>query len=128
MKFDKLTIKAQGIGRGADLAQEGQNQVVDIPHVLTALLSEGIPTDTRSSAEHGHIAIAQRGGSRGAGESEQVYLSRELSKAFKTAKEAVAGDEYISTEHLLRYRGRRDRGAQERIQEVRYYEDSIPVR
>jgi ATP-dependent Clp protease ATP-binding subunit ClpB len=42
MKLDKLTIKAQeALSEAQTLAQEGQNQVVDIPHVLTALLSEG---------------------------------------------------------------------------------------
>lgn len=111
MKFDKLTIKAQeALAEAQSLAQEGQNQVVDIPHLLTALLSEGgIPTqilgklgvNTAIVREIAQREIAKL--PRVQGESEQVYISRELSKAFKTAeKEAKSlGDEYISTEHLL---------------------------
>jgi ATP-dependent Clp protease ATP-binding subunit ClpB len=111
MKFDKMTIKAQGaLAEAQSLAQEGSNQVVDIPHVLTALLAEGgIPTQIlgKLGVNTGIVReIAQREAAKLPkvhGESEQVYLSRELSKAFKTAeKEAKSlGDEYISTEHLL---------------------------
>ena len=111
MKFDKLTIKAQeALSEAQTLAQEGQNQVVDIPHVLTALLSEGgIPIQIlgKLGVNTGIVReIAQREAAKlpkVQGESEQVYLSRELSKAFKTAeKEAKSlGDEYISTEHLM---------------------------
>ncbi|MEW6143909.1 MAG: ATP-dependent chaperone ClpB [Thermodesulfobacteriota bacterium] len=111
MKFEKLTIKAQeALAEAQSLAQEGSNQVVDIPHVLTALLAEGgIPTQIlgKLGVNTGIVReIAQREIAklpRVQGESEQVYLSRELSKAFKTAeKEAKSlGDEYISTEHLL---------------------------
>ncbi len=111
MKFDKLTIKAQeALAEAQTLAQEGQNQVVDIPHVLTALLSEGgIPIQIlgKLGVNTGIVReIALREAAKlpkVQGESEQVYLSRELSKAFKTAeKEAKSlGDEYISTEHLM---------------------------
>lgn len=111
MKFDKLTIKAQeALSDAQSLAQEGSNQVVDIPHVLVALLSEGgIPTQIlgKLGVNTGIVReIAQREIGklpRVQGESDQVYLSRELSKAFKAAeKEAKSlGDEYISTEHML---------------------------
>lgn len=111
MKFDKMTIKAQeALAEAQSLAQEGQNQVVDIPHLVTALLSEGgIPTQIlgKLGVNTGIVReIAQREIAKlpkVQGESEQVYISRELSKAFKTAeKEAKSlGDEYISTEHLL---------------------------
>ena len=83
---------------------------MDIPHVLTALLSEGgIPIQIlgKLGVNTGIVReIALREAAKlpkVQGESEQVYLSRELSKAFKTAeKEAKSlGDEYISTEHLL---------------------------
>jgi len=45
MKFDKLTIKAQeALAEAQSLAKESNNQVVDIPHILIALLAEdGIP-------------------------------------------------------------------------------------
>ncbi len=111
MKFDKLTIKAQeALAEAQSLAQESNNQVVDIPHVLIALLAEdGIPAQVLGKIganinsvrglaqdEVGKLPKVQ-------GDSDQVYLSRELSKAFKTAeKEAKSlGDEYLSTEHLL---------------------------
>ena len=111
MKFDKLTIKAQeALSEAQSLAQEGSNQVVDIPHVLVALLSEGgIPIQIlgKLGVNTGivrEIALREAGKlPKVQGESDQVYLSRELSKAFKAAeKEAKSlGDEYISTEHLL---------------------------
>jgi ATP-dependent Clp protease ATP-binding subunit ClpB len=111
MKFDKLTIKAQeALSEAQSLAQEGSNQVVDIPHVLVALLAEGgIPTqilgklgvNTAILREIAQREIAKL--PKVQGESDEIYLSREVSKAFKAAeKEARSlGDEYISTEHLL---------------------------
>jgi len=111
MKFDKLTIKAQEtIAEAQSLAQEASNQVIDIPHVLTALLSEGgIPAQIlgKLGVNAGIIReLAQKEAAKlpkVQAESDQVYLSRELTKAFNTAeKEAKSlGDEYISTEHLL---------------------------
>jgi ATP-dependent Clp protease ATP-binding subunit ClpB len=111
MKFDKLTIKAQeALSEAQSLAQEGSNQLVDIPHVLVALLAEGgIPTqilgklgvNTAILREIAQREIAKL--PKVQGESDEIYLSREVSKAFKAAeKEARSlGDEYISTEHLL---------------------------
>ena len=41
MKFDKLTIKAQeALAEAQSLAQELQNQVIDITHVLRGLVGE----------------------------------------------------------------------------------------
>lgn len=111
MKFDKLTIKAQeALAEAQSLAEENKNQVIDIAHVLDALLTEGgIPSQIIGKI--GANAQIVRDVARSAiaklpkveAEGDQVYLSRELSKAFKTAeKEAKSlGDEYISTEHLL---------------------------
>ena len=111
MKFDNLTIKAQEALVGAqNLAIESKNQIIDIPHLLLALISEqGIPTeilgqlnanaqDIREAAEKDLAKIPKV-----EVESDQVYASKELSKCFKSAaKEAKdLGDEYISTEHLL---------------------------
>ena len=47
MKFDKLTIKAQEALVGAqNLAADEKNQIIDISHLLIALLAEqGIPTE-----------------------------------------------------------------------------------
>ncbi|MCZ6527186.1 MAG: ATP-dependent chaperone ClpB [Candidatus Dadabacteria bacterium] len=111
MKFDKLTIKAQeALAEAQSLAQERNNQVIDIPHIMIALLTEdGIPGQV--VAKLGTNLDVVRGLAQDEvnklpkvqGDSDQVYLSRELNKAFKTAeKEAKSlGDEYLSTEHLL---------------------------
>jgi len=111
MKFDKLTIKAQeALAEAQSLAKESNNQVVDIPHILIALLAEdGIPGQV--IAKLGINLNVVRGLAQDEvnklpkvkGDTDEVYLSRELSKAFKTAeKEAKSlGDEYLSTEHLL---------------------------
>jgi len=111
MKFDKLTIKAQeALSEAQSLAQEEKNQVIDIAHILFVLLSEqGIPTEIisklganvaeiKSISEKAYKALPKV---EGAGD--QIYVSRELSQALRTAeKEAKSlGDEYISTEHLL---------------------------
>ena len=41
MKFENLTIKAQESLVGAqNLAIENKNQIIDVPHLLLALLSE----------------------------------------------------------------------------------------
>ena len=111
MKFDKLTIKAQeAIAEAQSLAQESNNQVIDIPHVLIALLAEdGIPGQVIAKLGTNPNVIRSLAQDevnklpKVKGDSDQVYLSRELSKAFKTAeKEAKSlGDEYLSTEHLL---------------------------
>ena len=111
MKFDKMTIKAQeALAEAQSLARDGSNQVIDIPHVLLALLQEGgIPGQILGKlGVNANIVreLAQKEVNklpRVQGESDQVYLSRELSKAFNSAeKEAKSlGDEYISTEHLL---------------------------
>jgi ATP-dependent Clp protease ATP-binding subunit ClpB len=111
MKFDKLTIKAQqALSEAQTLAQDESNQVIDIPHVLFVLLSEqGIPNEVisklganvqsiKESSEKEYKSLPKV---QGAGD--QIYVSRELSQALRTAeKEANSlGDEYISTEHLL---------------------------
>jgi ATP-dependent Clp protease ATP-binding subunit ClpB len=111
LKFDKLTIKAQeALAEAQSLAEENKNQVIDIAHLLDALLMEGgIPGQIigKIGANAGVVRDVARSAigklPKVETDSDQVYLSRELSKAFKTAeKEAKSlGDEYISTEHLL---------------------------
>jgi ATP-dependent Clp protease ATP-binding subunit ClpB len=111
MKFDKLTIKAQeALAEAQSLAQERSNQVIDIPHIMIALLTEdGIPGQviaklgTNLNVVRGLAQDEVNKLPKVQGDSDQVYLSRELNKAFKTAeKEAKSlGDEYLSAEHLL---------------------------
>jgi len=111
MKFDKLTIKAQeALALAQSLAQDEKHQVLDMPHLLTALLAEqGIPTEileklgikpeiVRNLAKEELLKLPKV-----EGDADQSYVSRELSKAFKTAENEAKslGDQYISTEHLL---------------------------
>ncbi len=111
MKFDKLTIKAQeALSEAQSIAQTERNQIIDIPHLILALLSEqGIPTEIlgkigvnpqiiRGLAQKEIAKLPKVDGG-----SDQVYLSREASQSFSTAeKEAKSmGDEYVSTEHLF---------------------------
>lgn len=111
MKFDKLTIKAQeAIASAQSLAEDNNNQVVDVPHLLVSLIAErGIPTEileklgvkpenVRKIADEELKKIPKVEAEEG-----QTYVSRELSKVFKTAESEMKdlGDQYISTEHLL---------------------------
>lgn len=111
MKFDKLTIKAQeAIASAQNLSRDEKHQVVDIPHAIIALFAEqGIPTEIIEKLgikPESVRKIAQKALDKlpkVETDTDQSYVSRELSNAFRTAeKEAQAiGDEYISTEHLL---------------------------
>lgn len=111
MKFDKLTIKAQeALGEAQSIAQREKHQVIDIPHLLLALLNEeGIPGEiigkigvnpqvVRDIAkkELGFLPKVEAA-------TEQLYLSRESSQALNTAEQEAKslGDEYTSTEHIL---------------------------
>jgi ATP-dependent Clp protease ATP-binding subunit ClpB len=111
MKWEKLTIKAQeALAEAQSIAQNERHQVIDVPHVLLALLSEtGIVTEilgklgVNPEMLRGIATRELRALPRVEGAAEQAYLSREMSAALGTAdREAKAmGDEYISTEHIL---------------------------
>jgi ATP-dependent Clp protease ATP-binding subunit ClpB len=111
MKLDKFTIKAQeALEEAQSIAQRENHQVIDIPHLLIALLNEeGIPSEIISKIGANPQIIRDlaqkelRFLPRVEGGTDRLYLSRELSQALNTAEqEAKAlGDEYISTEHLL---------------------------
>src|SRR3990170_3834983 len=111
MKWEKLTIKAQeAITEAQSVAEREKHQLIDIPHVLLALLAEdGILTEILgkigvnpqivrdlAKKELGYLPKVE-------GNKEQLYLSREMSQVLSTAgQEAKSlGDEYISTEHIL---------------------------
>jgi ATP-dependent Clp protease ATP-binding subunit ClpB len=111
MKWEKLTIKAQeAITEAQSIAEREKNQVIDIPHVLLALLAEdGIPSEIigkigvnpqtirdLARRELGYLPRVEGGRA-------ELYLSREMSQVLSTAgQEAKSlGDEYISTEHIL---------------------------
>src|SRR3989337_2249728 len=111
MKWEKLTIKAQeAITEAQSIAEREKHQLIDIPHVLLALLAEdGIPTEILgkiginpqivrdlAKKELGYLPKVE-------GNKEQLYLSREMSQVLSTAAQEAKslGDEYISTEHIL---------------------------
>src|ERR1700752_2176932 len=111
MKWERLTIKArEAIEEAQSIAQSEKHQVIDIPHVLLALLNEkGIASEII-----GKIAVTPqvirdiarrelRLLPKVEGATDQIYLSREMSQVLSTAeKEAKSlGDEYTSTEHIL---------------------------
>jgi ATP-dependent Clp protease ATP-binding subunit ClpB len=111
MKFDKLTIKAQeALSEAQSIAQTERNQIIDIPHLVLALLAvEGIPTEIlgKIGVNPQQIrGIAQKEIAKLPkvdGGTDKAYLSREASQSFSTAEKEVKsmGDEYISTEHLF---------------------------
>ena len=108
---EKLTLKAQqALVEAQNLARNGGNQVVDLPHLLSALLREpGIPAQIleRLGADAPSLekAAAEQSAKipRVEGTSERVYAGAGLDSALRSADaEARAlGDAYVSTEHLL---------------------------
>ncbi len=108
---EKFTLKAQeAILEARNAASDGGNQVIDLPHLFLALVSQpGMPTRILSRLESDPQALAQAATQqisrlpRVKGASEQIYMSGELDSAIRSAdKEAQClGDAYVSTEHLL---------------------------
>jgi ATP-dependent Clp protease ATP-binding subunit ClpB len=111
MKWDKLTIKArEAIEEAQSIAQTEKHQVIDIPHVLLALLNEkGIASEILGKIVVNPQVIRDLARKelrllpKVEGATDQIYLSREMNQALNTAgQEAKSlGDEYISTEHVL---------------------------
>ncbi len=108
---ERLTLKAQqALAEAQNLARDGKNQMVDPPHLLSALLREpGIPTRIleRLGADVPRLekAVSEQVGKlpRVEGSSERTYAGAGLNSAVRAADgEARAlGDAYVSTEHLL---------------------------
>ena len=111
MKWEKLTIKAQeAIQEAQSMAQSEKHQLIDVPHVLLALLDEeGIPSQVIGKIGVNPQVIRDLAKKelrllpKVEGAPDQIYLSREMSQVLNTAgQEAKSlGDEYISTEHIL---------------------------
>ena len=108
---EKFTLKAQeAILEARSAASDSGNQVIDLPHLFAALVSQpGMPirileqlgSDFRVLAQTAAEQISKLPKVKGA--SDQIYMSRELDSAIRSAdKEAKdLGDAYVSTEHLL---------------------------
>lgn len=108
---EKFTLKAQGaILEARNTASDNANQVIDLPHLFAALLSQpGMPTkilerlgsEPRALLRRAEEQISRLPKVKGA--SDQIYMSRELDSAIRSAGEEAQrlGDTYVSTEHLL---------------------------
>ncbi|MDE0519094.1 MAG: type VI secretion system ATPase TssH, partial [Candidatus Dadabacteria bacterium] len=94
---EKFTLKAQeAILEAQNAASDGGNQVIDLPHLFAALVSQpGMPTkilerlesDPRELARTAAEQISKLPKVKGA--SDQIYMSRELDSAIRSAdKEA----------------------------------------
>jgi len=110
MRFDKFTLKSQeAIASAQDIARDFEHQVVDVEHLLLALLMqddgivseiiEKIGVNTKVISQKIKQELARRPKVTGS----QMYMSPQLEKvlsnAFKEAKEFK--DDYVSVEHLL---------------------------
>jgi len=110
MKLDRYTEKAQEAIVGAQrLATDAQSPVLDVEHILAALLQdpEGIPaaTLTRLGADPAQLnvelsaVLSRRAKIQGGQLSLDPRASQLIQRAEDEAKRL--GDEYVSTEHLL---------------------------
>ena len=108
---EKFTLKAQeAILEARNAAGDSENQVIDLSHLFAALVSQpGMPTRILEQLGSDPRALAQIAAEQISklpkveGTSDQIYMSRELDSAIRSAdKEAQnLGDAYVSTEHLL---------------------------
>ncbi|MCD6422989.1 MAG: ATP-dependent chaperone ClpB, partial [Elusimicrobia bacterium] len=110
MRFDKFTIKSQeAIASAQDIARDFEHQVVDVEHLLLALLmqDEGIVSEiiekiganTKVISQKIKEELARRPKVTGSQMYMSFQLEKVLSNAFKEAQEFK--DEYVSVEHLL---------------------------
>ncbi len=108
---EKFTLKAQeAILEARSAASDSENQVIDLPHLFAALVSQpGMPIRILEQLGSDFRVLAQTAAEQISklpkvkGTSDQIYMSRELDSAIRSAdKEAKdLGDAYVSTEHLL---------------------------
>ena len=108
---EKLTLKAQeAILEARNLASDRGNQLIDLPHLFTALVSQrGMPTKILEQLGSDPLALAQMAAEqisklpRVEEPSDRIYISRELDSAIRSAEKEAQNleDVYLSTEHLL---------------------------
>ncbi|UCD35748.1 MAG: ATP-dependent chaperone ClpB, partial [Nitrospiraceae bacterium] len=112
MRTDKFTIKSQeAIQQAQDLAQQKGNQQVDVEHLFSVLLEEGIAleiirslgVDVDTLKKEIEAIIDKMPKVLGPSPAGQLYITQELKNVFESAfKEAEhLKDEYVSVEHLL---------------------------
>lgn len=108
---EKFTLKAQEAILDAQNAASGSgNQVIDLPHLFAALVSQsGMPTKILERLGSDPQALARTAAQQISkfpkvkGASDQIYMSREVGSAIRSAEKEARhlGDIYVSTEHLL---------------------------
>jgi ATP-dependent Clp protease ATP-binding subunit ClpB len=112
MRPDKFTTKSQeAIQKAQDLAQNKGNQQVDVEHLLSVLIEEGIAleilkslgTDITELKKEINAELDKMPKVLGSSPIGQLYVTQELKNVFESAmKEAEhLQDEYVSVEHLL---------------------------
>ncbi len=112
MRPDKFTTKSQeAIQKAQDLAQNKGNQQVDVEHLLSVLIEEGIAleiltslgTDITELKKDIKAELDKMPKVLGSSPVGQLYVTQELKNVFESAmKEAEhLQDEYVSVEHLL---------------------------
>ncbi|TNF55584.1 ATP-dependent chaperone ClpB [bacterium] len=112
MRTDKFTIKSQeAIARAQQLAQQKGNQQVDVEHLLSVLLEEGIALEIVKMLGTDVHALVQELGAEmekfpkvlGPSPAGQLYITQELKnvldRAFTEAEHLQ--DDFVSVEHLL---------------------------
>ena len=111
MNFNKFTIKAsEAVQEAHDLALKLKNSVIDLPHLMTAMLEQAdgfVPSifrklqkdlpELRVQNEKLLQSLATVDGQY------QIGLSRELNQVFADAEKIMAKmwDSYVTTEHFL---------------------------
>ncbi len=108
---EKFTLKAQeAIVEAQNAENGGGNQVIDLPHLFAALVSQpGMPTKILERLRSNPRELARTAAEQISKlpkvkkSSDQIYMSRELGSAIRSAEKEAQhlGDAYVSTEHLL---------------------------
>jgi ATP-dependent Clp protease ATP-binding subunit ClpB len=112
MRTDKFTVKSQeAIAKAQQLAQQKGNQQVDVEHLLSVLLEEGIAleivkmlgTDVHALREELGAEMEKFPKVLGPSPVGQLYITQELKNVLDRAftEAAHLQDDFVSVEHLL---------------------------
>lgn len=111
MNFNKFTIKAsEAVQSAHDLALHKKNSVIDIPHLMSAMLDQAdgfVPTilkktqtDLKTFTQKNNELLEKLPKVDG---QYQISISKELNQTFSDAEKIMEqmGDSYLTTEHLF---------------------------
>ncbi|MEW6715636.1 MAG: ATP-dependent chaperone ClpB [Nitrospirota bacterium] len=112
MRMDKFTVKSQeAVQKAQQLAEQKGNQQVDVEHLLSILLEDGIVleiirmlgADLKALKKDIETEIEKFPKVLGSTPVGQLYVTQELKNVFEKAFEEAEHlkDEYVSVEHLL---------------------------